>query len=48
LEKTVVVYIIKEFVHQKRATTGNFLSVKREGGGEIERGGWAGQQAVIL
>jgi hypothetical protein len=44
--------------NQKWASTGNFLSGKREGGvvryrgvggGERERGvgGWAGQQAVI-
>jgi hypothetical protein len=47
------IYIIKEFVHPKRASaTGNFLSGKREGagGGERERkwGGRAGQQAAIF
>ncbi len=36
--------------NQKWASTGNFLSGKREGGGERERGaGWqAGQQAGIF
>jgi hypothetical protein len=34
---------------KKRASaTGNFLSGKREGGGEREGGGLAGQQAVIF
>jgi hypothetical protein len=35
--------------NQKRASaTGNFLSGKREGGGEREGGGSAGQQAGIF
>jgi hypothetical protein len=47
------IYIIKEFVQPKMSLNREFLIWKEQGRGgggegEIERGGWAGQQAVIF
>jgi hypothetical protein len=41
------IYIIKEFVQPKMSLNREFLSGKREGGCERERGGWASRSALF-